>query len=131
MANSVQSSVGIVLVSHSQKITEGLKDLIIEMNGEQVNIRAAGGTDDGRLGTSATIIMSEIEELQDCENILVFYDMGSALMSAETAIDLLDEDVQPKCKIVEGPLVEGAFVASVQSTITSDVDVILEEVSKL
>ncbi|WP_080876013.1 dihydroxyacetone kinase phosphoryl donor subunit DhaM [Oceanobacillus timonensis] len=131
MANNVQSSVGIILVSHSQKITEGLKDLILEMNGDQVNVHAAGGTDDGRLGTSATIIMNEIEELGNCENILIFYDMGSALMSAETAIDLLDEDVQTKCKIVEGPLVEGAFVASVQSTITNDVDVILKEVSKL
>ncbi len=131
MGNNAQSSVGIVLVSHSQKVTEGLKDLILEMNGDNVNVHSAGGTDDGRLGTSATIIMSKIEELQDCENILIFYDMGSALLSTETAIDLLDEDLQAKCKIVEGPIVEGAFVASVQSTVTNDVDVILEEVSKL
>lgn len=131
MANNAQSSIGIVLVSHSQKVTEGLKELILEMNGDNVNVQSAGGTDDGRLGTSATIIMSKIEELQECENILIFYDMGSALLSAETALDLLEEDVQAKCKIVEGPIVEGAFVASVQSTITDDVDAIIEEVSKL
>ncbi|MFD2630031.1 dihydroxyacetone kinase phosphoryl donor subunit DhaM [Oceanobacillus kapialis] len=125
------SGVGIILVSHSKKITDGLKELILEMTGDNVIIESAGGTDDGRLGSSAPLIMESLEACSECKRILIFCDMGSSILSSETAIDLVDSELQEKCTIVDGPIVEGAFVASVQAQITDDVDSILSEVEKL
>lgn len=123
--------VGIILVSHSRKITDGIKEMITEMTGDGVLIFSSGGTDDDRLGTSAQKIMESIEACYDCKRILIFCDMGSSILSAETAIDLLDDELKDKCLIVDAPIVEGAFVASVQSLATSNIEDILTEVSQL
>ncbi|MBP3040902.1 PTS-dependent dihydroxyacetone kinase phosphotransferase subunit DhaM, partial [Bacillaceae bacterium Marseille-Q3522] len=119
------------LVSHSKKITDGLKEMITEMTGEDARIFSAGGTDDGRLGTSAPIIMEKIEACQNCNRILIFCDVGSSILSAEAALDLMDEDLKEKCLIVDAPLVEGAFVAGVQSLATDNLEDILNELSQL
>ncbi|WP_409300303.1 dihydroxyacetone kinase phosphoryl donor subunit DhaM [Peribacillus sp. SCS-155] len=121
---------GIILVSHSRKITDGLKEMITEMTGTEQMIFSAGGTGDGRIGTSAPLIMESIETCKNCERILLFCDMGSSILSAETAIELLDDELKEKCHIIDGPLVEGAFVASVHSLLTEDLDSILHEVSQ-
>lgn len=123
--------VGIVLVSHSKKITDGIEEMILEMTGEGVTICSAGGTDDGRLGTSAPKIMESIKACQHCNRILVFCDMGSSILSAEAAIDLLEDEVKDKCVLVDAAIVEGAFVAAVHSLVTDNVDEILREVSQL
>ena len=62
---------GIILVSHSQKITDGTKEMIEEMTGtnDAVRIISAGGTGDGRLGTNSIMIMEAIEENADCHHI--------------------------------------------------------------
>ncbi|EIZ2672814.1 hypothetical protein MOY29_002971, partial [Listeria monocytogenes] len=52
--------ISIVLVSHSQKITEGLQEMIVEMVGDTVHIISSGGTGDGRLGTNAIMIADNI-----------------------------------------------------------------------
>ena len=123
---------GIVLVSHSRKITDGLQEMIQEMTNNEVKIFSAGGTDDGRLGTSAPLIMEGIEACQDCTRILVFCDLGSSVLSAETAIGLVDEELGQKCIIMDCPLVEGAFIAAVQSMVSGDdINKIVQEVNKL
>lgn len=65
---------GIILVSHSQKITDGTKEMIEEMTGtsDAVRIISAGGTGDGRLGTNSVMIMEAIEANSDCDHILIF-----------------------------------------------------------
>jgi len=123
--------VGIVLVSHSRKITDGLQEMITEMTGEGILIRSAGGTDDGRLGTSAPLIMESIEACRHSNRVLIFCDMGSSILSTEAAIDLLEDDLKEKCILVDAPLVEGAFVAAVQSLVSNSVDDILREVIQL
>lgn len=120
--------IGLILVSHSKKITDGIKELVIEMTKDSVPIISAGGTSDGRLGTSADLIIEAINELSACNNILIFTDLGSSIMSSEIAIDLVDEDLRAKCILVDAPIVEGAFVAGVQSMVSEDVDAVLEEV---
>ncbi len=103
---------GIILVSHSQKITDGTKEMIEEMTGtnDAVRIISAGGTGDGRLGTNSIMIMEAIEENADCHHILIFCDIGSAILSSETAIDLIDdEELAMKTEIMDCPLVEGAL----------------------
>ena len=120
--------IGLILVSHSEKITDGIKDLVIEMTKDAVPIISAGGTSDGRLGTSADKVVDAINELSNCNNILIFTDIGSSIMSSEIALDLVDEEIKNKCILVDAPMVEGAFVAGVQSMVSDDVDLVLEEV---
>ena len=73
-------------------------------------------------------IVDAINELSGCNRILIFTDIGSSIMSSEIALDLVDEDLKEKCILVDAPIVEGAFVAGVQSMVSDDVDAVLEEV---
>ena len=63
---------GVVLVSHSEYIAKGLKELVDEMNDGSVQVVAAGGADGGRIGTSAIKIQGAIESVEDCDHILIF-----------------------------------------------------------
>ena len=112
---------GVVLVSHSEYIAKGLKELVDEMNDGSVQVVAAGGADGGRIGTSAIKIQQAIESVEDCGHILIYADLGSSILSAETAMDLIDEDLAEKVQIVDAPIVEGALAGVVQGTISDDV----------
>ena len=108
------AKIGVVIVSHSEYIANGLKDLVNEMNDGTVPVIAAGGADGGRIGTSAIRIQNAIESLEDCDHILIYADLGSSVLSAETAID-----------IVDAPIVEGALAGVVQATISDDVNEVI------
>lgn len=122
----------LILVSHSQTITEGLKELLETMVPDDNNafsVIAAGGTDDGEIGTSVSKITEAILANTDKE-IFIFTDMGSAVLSAETALDFVEDDLKAHVHLVEGPLVEGAYVGAVQSTINRTPDQILEAIKE-
>lgn len=119
------AKIGVVIVSHSEYIANGLKDLVNEMNDGSVPVIAAGGADGGRIGTSAIRIQNAIESLEDCEHILIYADLGSSVLSAETAIDIVDEDLAEKVQIVDAPIVEGALAGVVQATISDDVNEVI------
>lgn len=124
----------IILVSHSEKITVGLKQMIEEMAGVEDNVRiiSAGGTGDGRLGTNSMMIMEHILANSDCQDILIFTDMGSAILSAEMAIDLLeDENLQQKVHLIDVPLIEGSFIAAVQCSGEENIQNVLEELKEM
>lgn len=126
--------VTILLVSHSKKITDGLKEMIEEMTGNQdnINIVSAGGTDDGRIGTDPMNIKDEIEKNSASDSIFLFADIGSAIMSVETAIELIeDEALQEKCIYIDGPIVEGAFVGAVTCMVNPSRESVIKEVTKL
>ena len=116
------AKIGVVLVSHSELIADGLRDLVNEMNDGTVPVIAAGGADGGRIGTSAIKIQEAIEELEDCDNILIYADLGSSILSAETALDLVDEDLADKCQMVDCPIVEGALAGVIIACGTGDAD---------
>ena len=59
--------------------------------------------------------------LRYCTHILIYADLGSSILSAETAIDLIDEDLAEKVQLVDAPIVEGALAGVVQGTISDDV----------
>ncbi len=63
--------ISIVLVSHSQKITEGLQEMIVEMVVDTVHIISSGGTGDGRLGTNAIMIADNIATCTNSEHIYI------------------------------------------------------------
>ena len=119
------AKIGVVIVSHSEYIANGLKDLVNEMNDGTVPVIAAGGADGGRIGTSAIRIQNAIESLEDCDHILIYADLGSSVLSAETAIDIVDEDLAEKVQIVDAPIVEGARAGVVQATISDDVNEVI------
>lgn len=128
------AKIGVVLVSHSEYIAKGLRDLVNEMNDGSVPVVAAGGAGGGRIGTSAIRIQEAIESLEECEHILVYADLGSSILSAETAMDIIDEDLADKVEIVDAPIVEGALAGVVQAVISDDVDEVIrvsEEAAKV
>lgn len=114
--------IGVVIVSHSEKVAEGVKDIAEQMNAGGAEILAAGGAEDGRIGTNPLKIQTAIENLRERPAILVFVDLGSAVMSSEMAIDMLDEELREKVRIVDTPLVEGVIAAVVQASTTDDVE---------
>ena len=109
-------SVGLVVVSHSARIAEGVVELAGQMAGA-VRIHAAGGTDAGGIGTDATLIAEAIAAADDGDGVLILVDLGSAVLSAQVAIDeLVDEEVRGRVRIAEAPVVEGAVVAAIQAS---------------
>lgn len=104
--------IGIVLISHSEKIVEGIRELALQM-APNANVAIAGGTDDNRIGTNVDKIMSAIERVNGEEGVLVFYDIGSAFMNAELALELLNDE---KVELIDASIVEGAMVAIIEST---------------
>ena len=122
--------VGIVLVSHSKKIAEGTLELISQMIGESVKIEIAAGTSDGRLGTDAFMIEEKIRQVYDGDGVLVLVDLGSAVMSAEMAIENLEDSLKAKTKILDAPFVEGAIVATMEASFGKSLEEVIDEVEK-
>lgn len=116
---------GVIIVSHSEKLAEGLKDIVMEMNDGSVAVIAAGGADDGRIGTNTLKIKAAIEALAERDHILIFVDLGSSVLCSEAAIDLVDDALQKKVHIVDAPLVEGVIGGVVQATICNDLEEII------
>jgi PTS hybrid protein len=109
-----------VLVSHSPQIAEGTADLVRHMAGE-VEIIAVGGDTAGSLGTDPDGIRAAIEALETDE-VLVFMDIGSAVLSAETVLEMLEREVAEKVRLVDAPFVEGAFAAGVLASTGADAE---------
>ncbi|HEX9314345.1 MAG TPA: dihydroxyacetone kinase phosphoryl donor subunit DhaM, partial [Actinomycetota bacterium] len=106
--------VGLVVVSHSSRLAEGVVELAREMGGATVAIEAAGGLEaTGALGTSATLIAAAIERAWSEDGVLVVMDLGSAVLSAEAALELLDEGRGERVLLCDAPLAEGAVIAAV------------------
>ena len=116
--------VGLVLVSHSAQIAEGTTELVRQMAGE-VEVVAVGGDADGGFGTDPERIKAAIEDL-DADEALVFMDLGSAVLSAETVLEMLSSENRERVKLVDAPFVEGAFAAGVEASTGSEADECVE-----
>ena len=108
------SLVGIVVVSHSAKLAEGVVELARQMGGGDVALAAAGGIDDPEspIGTDAFAIKEAIESVWSDDGVLVLMDLGSAIMNAETALEFLEPPADAsRVLLCEAPLVEGTVAA--------------------
>jgi len=103
--------IGIVIVSHSEKLAEGVVELG-KMMAPTVHMQAAGGLDDGSIGTSFEKIRKAIEMVYSDEGVAVLMDMGSAVMTTEMVIESMPDH---KIIMIDCPLVEGAVVAAIES----------------
>ncbi|WP_323925324.1 dihydroxyacetone kinase phosphoryl donor subunit DhaM [Aeromonas caviae] len=106
--------IGIVVVSHSAMLAAGLKALADQL-GSPAKLLLAAGVDDPAhpIGTDAIAVMSAMEEADDGSGVLVLMDLGSALLSAETALELLPSELSARVRLSPAPLVEGTLAAVV------------------
>lgn len=107
--------IGLLIVSHSRKVAEGVRDLAEQVAQGQVPIAAVGGMDDGSLGTNAEAIRAAADQLT-VDGLVVLVDLGSAVMSAEMAL----EGYAAPYVLCNAPLVEGAVLAAVEASIGAD-----------
>ncbi|MFB0834343.1 dihydroxyacetone kinase phosphoryl donor subunit DhaM [Arthrobacter halodurans] len=114
-------TVGLVFVSHSSKIAEGLVDLARQM-APDVPLVAAGGMDDGGIGTSFGLVTDAIARAEAGDGVIILCDLGSAILTADTALDFLDDDARSRVSIVDAPLVEGGVAAAVAAQTGDDRD---------
>lgn len=121
--------IGIVIVSHSAKLAEGVVELARNMGGAEIRIQAAGGLNlpDQPLGTDPLFILEAIETVYSEDGVLVLMDLGSALLSSEMALEMLPDEKRAKVMLCEAPLVEGAVAAAVQARIGSPLAQVVAE----
>lgn len=113
--------IALILVSHCRDIARGARELAVEMTHTPVSISAVGGIadEDGAygLGTDAVAIFDAIQEHWSPDGVLLLVDLGSAVLSAETAIEMLPDDMRSVCLISNAPLVEGAVIAALEASL--------------
>ncbi|GAA4852596.1 phosphoenolpyruvate--protein phosphotransferase [Pseudonocardia benzenivorans] len=106
--------VGIVVVSHSRVLADAAVGLAREMvHDGGPRIEVAAGLDDTTFGTDAAAIMTAIEAADEGAGVVVLMDLGSAVLSAELAVEMLDPDRAERVLLCAAPLVEGLVAAVV------------------
>ncbi|MDR1828748.1 MAG: phosphoenolpyruvate--protein phosphotransferase [Methylobacteriaceae bacterium] len=127
-----EATVALVLVSHSNALAEAVAALAGQMTGGRVDIvTAAGAGDDGTLfGTDAVKIMEAIERVNRPEGVLVLLDLGSALLSADMALDLIEPEVKANVRVLPCAFVEGAVTAAASAASGAGVDEVAAEALK-
>jgi phosphoenolpyruvate-protein phosphotransferase/dihydroxyacetone kinase phosphotransfer subunit len=118
--------VGLVIVSHSAALADGVVELAREMGGGEIRIEAAGGIEDGALGTDAARVHEAVERVRSPDGVLVLMDLGSALMSAEMAVEMADPE-GGAILLSEAPLVEGAVAAAARARGGGSLDEVARE----
>ncbi|RJX74359.1 phosphoenolpyruvate--protein phosphotransferase [Vibrio sinensis] len=121
--------VGIVVVSHSRRLAEGVAELAIQMTQGKVNLAIAAGIDDPEnpIGTDAIAVMAALEEVCDEQGAVVLMDLGSALLSTEMALELLDDEMRDKIALIAAPIVEGTMAASVAAAAGLPIEAVIAE----
>ena len=119
------SDIGIVVVSHSKNIAQGVLDLISEV-AKDISITYVGGTEDGSIGTSFDQVQAVVEQ-NDKDTLLGFFDLGSAKMNLEMVADFTDEEIL----INSVPIVEGAYTAAALLQAGTDLEAIKSQLTEL
>jgi PTS hybrid protein len=109
--------VGIVLVSHSERLACGLREILLQVGTAEVPVEVAGGTDDGRIGTSYDRIRAAIDRADRGAGVLVLTDLGSAVLTTRTVLADRGDDT---AVLVDAPFVEGAVAAAVLAATGAD-----------
>lgn len=126
------TKVSLVLVSHSEKLAEGVRDLARQMASDVV-IEVAGGLEDGSIGTSFDRISAAIEDAagfsesdQEPEHhdVVVICDLGSAILSTESVLEFLPDELVGHVYMADAPFVEGTIAAAVEAASGSDVETV-------
>ncbi len=123
--------ISLVVVAHSRALAMDVVALARQMASPEVRfaIAAGAGEDHCELGTDAIEIAQAIESVFSPDGVLVLMDLGSAVLGAETALDLLPAEMRDRVRLCPAPLVEGALAAAVQAGLGADLDQACREAS--
>jgi multiphosphoryl transfer protein len=110
-------TVGLVIVSHSAQLAAGVVELAGQMTQGKTPIADAGGASDDILGTSADKILAAIQSVDGPDGVLVLLDLGSAILSAEMALEMLSDEQRDRVRLSYAPLVEGAVAAALEASL--------------
>ncbi|HZS76670.1 MAG TPA: phosphoenolpyruvate--protein phosphotransferase [Ktedonobacteraceae bacterium] len=110
-------TVGLVVVSHSARLAEGVAELAGQMTQSKVAIAPAGGTANDELGTSVERIEAAISSVYGPDGVVVLLDLGSAILSTEMALEMLDDEQRTHVRLSAAPLVEGAVAAALEASL--------------
>jgi phosphoenolpyruvate-protein phosphotransferase/dihydroxyacetone kinase phosphotransfer subunit len=121
--------VSLVLVSHSRPLVEAVVGLVRQVASPSVQIAVAAGIGDERqeYGTDAIEICEAIQSVDSADGVLVMMDLGSAILSAEMALDFLTEDVRAHVRLCPAPLIEGAISAAIAAGLGTDIEGVAAE----
>jgi len=117
--------VGIVIVSHSSKVAEGIREIAMQMAHPQQKIMIAGGYDGG-IGTDAVKVSRAILLANTGDGVVVMVDLGSAVLSTEVAMEMLEEDIQKQVRVADAPVLEGTISAVVEASIGNSLELVLK-----
>jgi PTS hybrid protein len=121
---SDETRVGIVLVSHSAALAEGTAEVAGQISGGSVIIAAAGGTDEGGIGTSIARVRRAVQAAGTGAGVVILPDLGSSVLTVRAL--LAEEDFPGPVALADAPFVEGAVAATVTAAAGGDVKAVLQ-----
>ncbi len=122
--------IGIVVVSHSNKVAEGIVDMVQKISsrdGKKMPIYPAGGNMQGEMGTDPRKVLEAIKQADSGDGVVVLCDLGSAVISSQAAIAMLEEPLRSRVRIADAPILEGTVGAAVEvaSDANSPLDLVI------
>ena len=115
--------IGIVLVSHSATLAQGLSEMLAAIGSADVPVAVAGGASHGGLGTSVEFIQAAIDAADQGDGVVVIPDLGSSVLSARTVLEGVNGH---RAILVDAPFVEGAVAAAVTAASGASLDEVAE-----
>lgn len=114
--------IGLLVVSHSREAAAGIADIARQMSGGGVPIVGVGGNEEGALGTSVPGIVEALSDLlEKTDGVVILPDLGSAVLSANTALQFLGENAD-RVALADGPVLEGTMMASIEASLGSPLE---------
>ena len=107
--------INILIASHSKKLAEGLREILIQL-APNVNILVSGGDKDGNIGSNFDEINQIINEYATNDGLVIFFDLGSSMMNCQMAIDMLDDEKKSKVYLAGTPIVETSVQIAVEAS---------------
>lgn len=117
--------INILIASHSKKLAEGLREILIQM-APNLNILVSGGDKDGNIGSNFDEINQIINEYATNDGLVIFFDLGSSMMNCQMAIDMLDDEKKSKVYLAGTPIVETSVQIAVEASAGQSLDEIVK-----
>lgn len=121
--------INLLIASHSKKLAEGLREILIQM-APNVNILVSGGDKDGNIGSNFDEINQIINEYATNDGLVIFFDLGSSMMNCQMAIDMLDDEKKSKVYLAGTPIVETSVQIAVEASAGQSLDEIVKYLNK-
>ncbi|GGO95390.1 PTS fructose transporter subunit IIA [Wenjunlia tyrosinilytica] len=94
-----------------------------QIGSDSVPVTVAGGTDDGRIGTSYNLVLQAISKADRGGGVIVLPDLGSAVLTTRT---VLEDHPRSDVLIIDAPFVEGAVAAVVTASTGADLKTVAD-----